>query len=122
VVRTMVKNNNTTRSISICKALRYAGCSKNMYYGKDRRNKITAAVTADTAFTSIIPSISTIEQEIQQITMTRTIYFTRRMAAILIGLFGIPITRKRIQIIFRKMDYITPSKSKMEILRSKIPI
>ena len=43
------------------------------------------------------------------------------MAAILTRALGIPINRKRVQRIFRKMGYITPSKSKKEILRTKIP-
>ena len=119
MIRTIVNNNNTTRRISIRKALRYSGCSKNMYYSNDRRNKIAAAVTAVTAVT---PSITTtIEQEIQQISMTRPTYGTRRMAAMLTRILGIPINRKRVQRIFRKMGYITPSKSKKEILRSKVP-
>jgi putative transposase len=119
VVRTIVNNNNTTR-ISIRKALTYSGCSKNMYYGnKDHRYDITAV----TAATAVTPSLSstTIEKEIQQISMERPTYGTRRMAAMLTRLLGRPINRKRIQRIFRKMGYITPSKSKKEILRSKIP-
>ena len=43
------------------------------------------------------------------------------MAAMLTRILGKPANRKRIQRIFRKMGYITPSKSKIEILRSKIP-
>jgi putative transposase len=121
VVSTIV-NNNTTR-ISIRKALTYSGCSKNIYYGnKDHRYDITAA-TAATAATAVTPSSSTttIEKEIQQISMQRPTYGTRRMAAMLTRILGIPVNRKRVQRIFRKMGYITPSKSKKEILRSKIP-
>jgi hypothetical protein len=43
------------------------------------------------------------------------------MAAMLTRVFGIPINRKRVQRIFRKMGYILPSKSKKEILRTKTP-
>jgi putative transposase len=114
LVRTIV-NNNTTR-ISIRKVLRYSGCSKNMYYGKDRRNKSTAAATAVTAVTTTM-----IEKEIQQISLQRPTYGTRRMAAMLTRVLGRPINRKRVQRIFRKMGYIMPSKSKKEILRTKIP-
>lgn len=61
VLRTIVDNKtNTTRRIGIRKALRYSGCSKNIYYCKDRRNKITTAATAVIAVT---PSITTIEQD-----------------------------------------------------------
>ncbi|HEX6294464.1 MAG TPA: IS3 family transposase [Nitrososphaeraceae archaeon] len=122
MVKTIVNNNNTTRRISIRKALRYSGCSKNMYYGKDHRNGITATATAATAATAVTPSITImIEQKIQQISMERPTYGTRRMAAMLTRILGIPINRKRVQRIFRKMGYITPSKSKKEILRSKVP-
>lgn len=114
MVRTIL-NNNSTR-ISIRKALTYSGCSKNTYYGnKDHRNNITAAVTAVTAATT------TIEKEIQQISLHRPTYGTRRMAAMLTRVLGRPINRKRVQRIFRKMGYITPSKKKREILRSKVP-
>lgn len=104
MVRTIV-NNNTIR-ISIRKALTYSGCSKNIYYGnKDHRYDITAA-TAATAVTpsSSSSSTTTIEKEIQQISMERPTYGTRRMAAMLTRLLGRPINRKRIQKrIFRKM-------------------
>jgi len=113
VLRTIL-NNNSTR-ISIRNALTYSGCSKNTYYGnKDHRYDITAA-TAATAATIMI------EKEIQQISMERPTYGTRRMAAMLTRVLGRPINRKSVQRIFRKMGYITPSKKKREILRSKIP-
>jgi len=121
VVRTIVDNNNiTTRRISIRKTLRYSGCSKNMYYGdKGNRYAITTAA-AVTAVTAATPSITRIEQEIQKISLQRPTYGTKRMAAMLIRVLGIPINRKRVQRIFRKMGYITPSKSKKKILRTKI--
>jgi hypothetical protein len=76
VVSTIVNNNNTAR-ISIRKALTYSGCSKNIYYGnKDHRYDITAAVTAATAVTPSLSS-TTIEKEIQQISMERPTYGTR---------------------------------------------
>jgi hypothetical protein len=83
--------------MSIRKALTYSGCSKNTYYGnKDHRNDITAA-TAATAATILI------EKEIQQISLQRPTYGTRRMAATLTRVSGRPINRKRVQRIFRKM-------------------
>ena len=101
MVSTIV-NNNTAR-ISIRKALTYSGCSKNIYYGnKDHRYDITAA-TAATAATAVTPSSSTttiIEKEIQQISMQRPTYGTRRMAAMLTRILGIPVNRKRVQRIF----------------------
>ena len=103
MVRTIV-DNNTTR-ISLRKALRYSRCSKNMYYGKDRRNKSTAAATAVTAVTTT----TMIEKEIQKIILQRPTYGTRRMAAMLTRILGKPVNRKMVQRIFRKMGYITPS-------------
>lgn len=98
MVNTIVNNNNTAR-ISIRKALTYSGCSKNIYYGnKDHRYDITAA-TAATAVTSSSSSstTTTIEKEIQQISMERPTYGTRRMAAMLTRILGIPVNRKRVQ-------------------------
>ena len=71
-----------------------------MYYGnKDHRYDITAAVTAVTAATAVTPSLSTtiVEKEIQQISMERPTYGTRRMAAMLTRILGIPVNRKRVQ-------------------------
>ena len=106
--------------MSLRKALAYSCCSKNTYYynknnkEKDHGNHITAAATAASLSSKII------EQEIQQISMERPTYGTRRMAAMLTRILGRPINRKRVQRIFRKMGYITPSKSKKEIMRSKV--
>ena len=61
-----------------------------------------------------------IEKEIQEISLQRPTYGTRLMAALLTRILGKSVNRKRVQRIFRKKDYITPSKSKREILRSKI--
>jgi len=62
-----------------------------------------------------------IEKEIQQISLQIPTYGTRRMVAMLTRVLGRPVNRKRAQRIFRKMGYITPSKKKREILRSKVP-
>ena len=115
-----ILNNNTAR-MSIRKALTYSGCSKNIYYGNKRnhRNDITA-VTAATAVTPSSSSSTIIEKEIQQISMERPTYGTRRMAAMLTRILGVSVNRKRVQRIFRKMGYITPSKRKKDIIRSKV--
>ena len=98
MVSTIVNNNNTAR-ISIRKALTYSGCSKNIYYSnKDHRYDITAA-TAATAVTPPPPPSSSstmIEKVIQQISMERPTYGTRRMAAMLTRILGIPVNRKRV--------------------------
>jgi putative transposase len=110
--------------MSIRKALAYSGCSKNMYYYNNNNNNkekyhgnhIAAATAATAASSSTM-----IEKEIQRISLQRPTYGTRRMAAMLTRILGRPINRKRVQRIFRKMGYITPSRSKKEIMRSKVP-
>ena len=95
MVRTIVnnRNNTTPRRISIRKALRYSGCSKNMYYGnKIHRYAIANAVTAVTA--EIPSTTKTIEQEIQRISLQRPTYGTRRMAAMLTRALGITHQQK----------------------------
>ena len=122
MIRTMLNNNN--RRMSIRKTLTYSGYSKNMYYyssikqKKYPRNHITTVATAAVTATA---STTMIEKEIQQISMERPSYGTRRMAAMLTRILGIPVNRKRVQRIFRKMSYITPSRRKKEIMHSKVP-
>ena len=115
MVSTIV-NNNTAR-ISIRKALTYSGCSKNIYYGnKDHRYRYYCSNCSNT----IIIINNNNRKRDTTISMQRPTYGTRRMAAMLTRILGIPVNRKRVQRIFRKMGYITPSKSKKEILRSNI--
>jgi putative transposase len=109
VVRTILNN-----GMSIRKALTYSGCSKNMYYNNNNSRK-------NNYRNHIASSSSSIEENIQQISLQRPTYGTRRMAAMLTRILGRPVNRKRVQRIFRKMGYITPSRSKKEIIRSKVP-
>jgi transposase InsO family protein len=106
VVRTILNN-----GMSIRKTLTYSGCSKNMYYNNNNSRKNN--------YRNHIAS-SSIEENIQQISLQRPTYGTRRMAAMLTRILGRPVNRKRVQRIFRKMGYITPSRSKKEIIRSKV--
>ncbi|MGZ8887826.1 MAG: IS3 family transposase [Nitrososphaeraceae archaeon] len=62
-----------------------------------------------------------IEEKIQQISLQRPTYGTRRMAAMLTRILGRPVNRRRVKRIFRKIGYITPSRRKREILCSKVP-
>jgi transposase len=95
----IIINNDGMR---IRKALKYSGCSKNTYYGnKDHSNDITTATAVTAAATAVT---TTIEKEIQQISMERQTYGNKRMAAMLTKILGRPINRKRVQRIFRKMD------------------
>jgi transposase InsO family protein len=124
VVKTITNNND---GMSLRRALVYSDCSRNMYYNNNNNNnnkqkKYQNNITAATAATAAAPSSSTmIEKEIQQISLQRPTYGTRRMAAMLTRILGIPVNRKRVQRIFRKMGYITPSRMKKEIMRSKVP-
>ena len=64
------------------------------------KNIIEIDITAATAATAVTPSSSSttmIEKEIQQISMERPTYGTRRMAAMLTRILGIPVNRKRVQ-------------------------
>ena len=110
MVSTIVNNNNNNnKRMSIRKALAYSGCSKNMYYNNRKNNygnhittaataAVTAAVTAPPLPPPLPPSSSSmIEQEIQQISLQRPTYGTRRMAAMLTRILGIPVNRKRVQ-------------------------
>ena len=126
MVNTLLNNNNNNnKRMSIRKALAYSGCSKNMYYYNSIKQKkypgnhITTAATA--AVTVSSSTTTMIEQEIQQISMERPSYGTRRMAAMLTRILGIPVNRKRVQRIFRKMGYITPCRRKKDIIHSKVP-
>src|SRR5215211_1131121 len=99
LVKAIANNNND--GMSIRKALAYSGCSKTTYYynnnkqtkKKYHRNHITAATAATAAHPSL--SSTMIEKEIQQISMQRPTYGTRRMAAMLTRILGRPINRKR---------------------------
>jgi putative transposase len=127
VVNTLLNNNNNNnKRMSIRKALAYSGCSKNMYYynsikqKKYHGNHITTAATA-AATASSSSTTTMIEQEIQQISLQRPTYGTRRMAAMLTRILGIPVNRKMVQRTFRKMGYITPCRRKKDIIHSKVP-
>ena len=119
MVKTIANNND---GMSIRKALAYSGCSRNMdYNNNNKQKKYHNHITAATAATAAPSSSAMIEKEIQQISLQRPTYGTRRMAAMLTRTLGIPVNRKRVQRIFRKMGYIIPSRRKKEIMRSKVP-
>src|SRR5574339_1213937 len=114
--------------MSIRKTLSYSGCNKKMYYNNRKnnyRNHIASSSSSSTTTitTTLQPTSidSIIEEKIQQISLQRPTYGTRRMAAMLTRILGIPVNRKRVQRIFRKMSYITPSRRKKEIMHSKVP-
>lgn len=90
---------------SIRKAIKYTGCSTNIYYHqpKPREIKFDQQVLEKT----------------REIALQRPTYGTRRIAAMLTRTLKIAVNRKRVQKIFRKLGYIVPSRTKREIIRSK---
>ena len=55
---------------------------------------------------------------VQVIALRRPSYGTRRMAAMLSRELGRPVNRKRVQRVYRALNWIEPSKRKSEISRS----
>jgi putative transposase len=95
--------------LSLRKALLYAGSSRNMYYYTERKR--TASLDP------------TVVEKTRQIAFRRPTYGTRRMAAQLARELARPVNRKRIQRVYRALNWIEPSKKKREIIRSsdKVP-
>jgi putative transposase len=95
--------------MSLRKALSYAGSSRNLYYYEERR----CAVALDPLFV----------EQTRQIALRRPSYGTRRMAAQLSRELDRPVNRKRVQRVYRTLNWIEPSKKKREIIRSsdKVP-
>jgi len=100
-----VVNEIKDKGLSTRKALDYAGCSRKMYYHKPEPRDI--------------PLDQKILEKTKEIAAQRPTYGTRRMAAMLTRELGIPVNRKRVQRIFRRLGYVTPSRTKREIIRSK---
>jgi len=90
--------------MSLRKALEYSGSSKQLYYYKSKQRKVAL-------------DIATVER-VKEIALTRPSFGTRRMAAILTRELGVPVNRKKIQRIFRALNWTTPSMKKSEIIRS----
>jgi len=115
-------NNNNNDCMSLRKALAYSCCSKNTYYynknnkEKDHGNHITAATAASL-------SSKIIEQEIQQISMERTTYGTRRMAAMLYNKNSWKTNQQKEGVENLQKDglHYTIYIKVREIIRSKVP-
>ena len=95
------------KNVSISHAIQYTGMSRNMWY-------YTKKVRSNTS-QKIDPVIS---RAVWSIGASRPTYGTRRMAAALSRKLGKPINRKRIQRIYQKLGWITPAKTKKEIIKS----
>lgn len=98
--------------LSLRKALSYADCSRKMYYHHHHHHQQKPRDN--------IQFDQQVLEKTKEIAVQRPSYGTRRMAAMLERELGIPINRKRVQRIFRKLGYsTTPSRTKREIIRSK---
>lgn len=99
-------NEMKDNGLSLRKALDYAGCSNNLYYYHKPEPRD-------------IPLDQKILEKTKEIAAQRPTYGTRRMAAMLTRELGIPVNRKRVQRIFRRLGYVAPSRTKREIIRSR---
>jgi transposase InsO family protein len=91
--------------LSLRKSLCYVGISHNKWYHtKSPRN---------------ISINKTVTKTVQKIGSTRPTYGTRRMAASVSRELGLAVNRKQIRRIFHKLGWITPTKTKKQIMASK---
>lgn len=92
------------RRMSLRKALAYSGCSRKTYYYEPRKRAIR-----------LDPSIVSATEKIA---LARPSYGTRRMAAMLSRELHAPVSRKRVQRIYRALNWIEPSLKKKDIIRA----
>jgi len=90
--------------MSLRKALAYSGCSRRMYYGVPKKR--TVSLDPDTV------------HMVEKIALERPSYGTRRMAAMLSRELRAPVNRKRVQRIFRALNWIEPSLRKSDIIQA----
>jgi putative transposase len=90
--------------VSLRKALAYSGSSRQLYYRKPRARNVSCDAE--------------IVKQVKQIALRRPSFGTRRMAAILTRELGTPVNRKKVQRIFRALNWVSPSMKKSEIIRS----
>jgi putative transposase len=95
------------KKMSLRKALRYSGMSSCSYYYKP-------------ALRRVFEPDPTIVQKVEEISLQRPFYGTRRMAAQLSRELRVPINRKRVQKVFHKLNWIEPAKTKSEVIRSAV--
>lgn len=102
MVQKITVNGQSTR-----KALKYTGCSKNIYYHQSKPREIKF-------------DQQLLEKKTREIALQRPTYGTRRIGQLCLKALKITVNRKRVQQkIFRKLGYTIPSKTKREIIRSK---
>lgn len=96
-----------SEKMSLRKALSYAGLSSCVYYYR-RRERTQPGLDQSTV------------EAVKRIAMERPSYGTRRMAVMLSRELDRPINRKRVKRIFHALNWIEPSKTKKEIIRSAV--
>jgi putative transposase len=90
--------------MSLRKALRYSGMSSCSYYYRPVARRFE-------------PDHVMVEK-VKEVALARPFYGTRRMAAQLSRELRTPVNRKRVQKIFRTLNWIEPAKTKNEVIRS----
>lgn len=91
--------------MSLRKALDYSGCSRKMYYHEPSKKR---ALNIEPAIIDIVGKIA----------LERPSYGTRRMAAMLSRELHVPVNRKRVQRIYRALNWIEPALTKKEVIRA----
>lgn len=96
------------KEMSLRKALRYSGTSSCSYYYRP----VPRVFRPDPA----------IVEEVKELALERPFYGTRRMAAQLTRELHVPVNRKRVQKVFRTLNWTDPAKTKSQILRSSVKV
>ena len=104
-VRLMLKGDDP---MSVRKALRYAGMSSCSYYYRP----VPRAVEPDPM----------IVEKVKELALERPFYGSRRMAAQLSRELQVPVNRKRVQKVFRTLNWAEPAKTKSQILRFSVKV
>jgi putative transposase len=102
----MVTERMRSERLSLRKALRHSGCSRQAYYYPAKKRRI--------------PPNPYIVEKTRQLATQRPLYGTRRMAAQLSRELGIPVNRKRIQRIYRQLGWTQPQRRKNDLLRAAV--
>lgn len=92
------------KHMSLDKALQYCGMSKCAWYYAKKPRKIPL----DVHITDVV----------KQVSLRRPAYGTRRMAARVARETDMPINRKKVQRIYRKIGWNEPQKGKNDIIRA----
>lgn len=99
VVRSIMRS-----GLSLRRSLLHAGLSRKKWYHKPRPRQV--------------PLRAGIAEEVRKEGYARPTYGTRRMAAALSRKTGMPVNRKQVQRIYRKLGWTVPQKTKSDIIRS----